>query len=364
MAKKKIDYASLYTLRPDGRYQGYYRDSKGRHTVCDKDPKKLYEKIQAKESAPEKVITFKDVAELWQVEHAEKLSRGTQKTYKAPLQKVISESGHLPIAEVDAAEINRVLLAEKSQGYSYKHAATVKSIYKQVLDFAIIKKYIAINPTPSVSVPRGMKRGKIESPDEDVIDIITANLDKPFGAFVAFLLYTGARTEEVAALRWSDIDNGYINISRAVDLHGTPIIKETKTEAGSRQVPILPPLLPFIQNPSDGYIFNIAGKLLTRGQINSRWLNWCKAAGLAHQETYDNRRRGERKCSRTEWRPDLKPHQLRHHYATVLFESGIDEMTAADLMGHEDISTTREIYTSLRKKHKQAAVEKLISRFN
>ena len=30
---KKIDYASLYTLRKDGRYQGAYTDKTGRHYV-------------------------------------------------------------------------------------------------------------------------------------------------------------------------------------------------------------------------------------------------------------------------------------------------------------------------------------------
>lgn len=36
---KKSKYSDLYTLRPDGRYQGYYRDAAGkRHVVNDKDP--------------------------------------------------------------------------------------------------------------------------------------------------------------------------------------------------------------------------------------------------------------------------------------------------------------------------------------
>lgn len=138
------------------------------------------------------------------------------------------------------------LRKEKDKGYSYKHAATLKSIYKQVLDYAIIKKYIHVNPAVSVKVPRGMKRGKREAPEDEIVKNIKANLDKPFGDFVAVLLYTGMRTEEAAALQWGDVDKKNIYIRRAADLHGTPKIKETKTDAGDRAMPIFAPLKPFL----------------------------------------------------------------------------------------------------------------------
>ena len=44
-------------------------------------------------------------------------------------------------------------------------------------------------------------------------------------------------------------------------------------------------------------------------------------------------------------------HQLRHAYASLLCESGVDEKTAQKLMGHSDITTTLRIYTHLRDQH-------------
>ena len=42
---RKSKFADLYTLRSDGRFQGYYRDAEGkRHTVCDRDPEQLHRK--------------------------------------------------------------------------------------------------------------------------------------------------------------------------------------------------------------------------------------------------------------------------------------------------------------------------------
>lgn len=59
----------------------------------------------------------------------------------------------------------------------------------------------------------------------------------------------------------------------------------------------------------------------------------------------------------------MTPHQLRHNYATVLYEAGVDELTTKDLMGHVDIATTRAIYTSLRKKHKEDEIKKIENAF-
>lgn len=366
---KKINYASMFTLRKDGRYQGSYTDDTGRHYVYDRDPEKLWHKLQAAVSKSTSVPTFEEVANEWQHEHVEKLERGTQKTYKATIESAIAQSGKMLITEITAGDIDRELKREKQEGLSYKHAATLKSIYKQIFDFAIVRGYISNNPVLSVKVPRGMPRGRREAPEAEIVKAIKAGLSAPFGDFVALLFYTGMRTEEVAALRWDDIDQkqGVISVRRAVDLHGTPIIKEAKTKAGYREIPILPQLKPYIKKPKGAkksdYVFNDNGKLLTRGQLNSRWLAWCKAVGLAEHKTYENRHRGKKECKRTEWRPLVTPHQLRHNYATVLYEAGVDELTTQDLMGHVDIATTRAIYTSLRKKHKEDEIKKIENAF-
>jgi site-specific recombinase XerD len=41
------------------------------------------------------------------------------------------------------------------------------------------------------------------------------------------------------------------------------------------------------------------------------------------------------------------PHNLRHSYATMLFDAGVDIKTAQLWLGHKDINTTLAIYTHL-----------------
>ncbi len=366
---KKSDYAKLYTLRPDGRYQGYYRDAAGkRHTVCDRDPVALFHKIEEKQLPPKP--TFEQVANEWLHEHVEQLGRNSQATYRAPVQSAIDEFGDMPIEDLSAADIQRVLMAEKAHGYSRKHASTTKSIYKMICDFAIIKKYILINPTAAVTVPRGMKKSIVHAPNEDQEAKFVAGLGGPFGTFAALTYYTGLRTQEIVALQWQDIDleRGVIKIERAADLCGTPIIKSTKTEAGEREVPIMDELRPFLKRPrgaklTDWVIHDEEGKVLTRGKINTGWRQFCKAAGLAVQEIKEDQHRGKRTCTRTIWVATVKPHQLRHSFATKLYEADIDKLARAAIIGHKDSTTTDKIYTDIRKKHIEEQAKKLQQEF-
>ena len=53
------------------------------------------------------------------------------------------------------------------------------------------------------------------------------------------------------------------------------------------------------------------------------------------------------------------PHCLRHTYCTLLYESGVDAVTAKYLMGHKDIATTLGIYTHLSREKAERDISKL-----
>lgn len=360
-------YEQMYTKRADGLFMARYTGTDGkRHYLYDRDASKLHLKLlNATTSHSER---FCDVLSAWECNHITQLERGSQAAYKCLIDVARNEIGNKRIDEIVPADINRIMLQEKEAGKSYKHAAGVKSVIKQVFDYAIINGIVTINPTASVKVPRGMTKRKVEAPKETDINKIVSGFSNPGGAFAAMLYYTGVRTEEAVALRWSDITENEINISRAADLHGTPKIKQTKTENSVRSVPILDEHRPFLIMPekaekTDLVFPNRDGNMMTRGQVNTLWRNWCIASGLAYQVERTDRHRGEKECVRKEWRFLVNPHQLRHNYATVLFEAGIDDLTAQKLLGHADITTTRSIYTSLREKHMNSQVEKLNAAF-
>ena len=364
---KKIDYAALYTLRKDGYYQKKLPSGK---YIYDRDPEKLYRKEQA--ALAPKVLTFGEIAEAWQTEHVEKLSAHTQHDYAHRIRYLIEEHGGEPLEAVGAPEINRVLMRFAAQGFSAKSVKAYRSIYKQIFDFAIVKGYTLYNPVSAVSTPRGLKRTTREAPSDETIALIkTSATTAHFGLFPMFLLYTGFRRGEALAVQWQDIDfkEKTIRCTKTVEqLENRATIKAPKTAAGVRTVPLLDGLAAVLRKPEGAkptdYIFSGA-EPMTDGQYTQHWLLWCRDVGLVRrrEEKRGKKKDGTPRITMSE-APTLTAHQLRHGYATILYEAGIDELTAKELLGHADIQTTHAIYTHIRQGKRDEATQALNEKFN
>lgn len=346
---RKSKYASLYTLRKDGRYQGSYTDEKGRHYVYDRDPEQLNEKLQAKQRQKVHVVTFKEVANEWEEKHREEITARTWANYAPHLKDIVAQFGDSPIEKIEAADVVNDLARAKAKGYSATIVNTRRSIFQMIFDFAVVQGYLRYNPASSVKLPKGLHRGKRKAPTDEQIKIICQNIDKPFGLFPFFLLCTGMRRSEVLALTWGDIDlkNKVIHVTKSVDysINSKPTYKEPKTKAGIREIPILDILLPYLKG-GEGPLFpqpttnrgGAGGGIMSDGAYRNAWDRYCQESGLT----------------------GITAHNIRHGTATLMFELGVDELTAQRILGHSRVEITREIYTDLR----NAQLSKSVSKFN
>lgn len=352
---RKSKYASLYTLRKDGRYQGSYYDENGvRKYVYDRDPEKLYEKLQSKQQNEIHIVTFKEVASEWEKIHRGEIQERTWKNYEPHVKDIVSKHGKQPIEAIEAADVVNDLARSKAKGYSATVVNTRRSIYQMIFDYAIIEGYIKYNPAKSVKLPRGLKRGKRTAPTQEQMDIICKNVDVPFGLFPFFLLCTGLRKSEALALDWSDIDlkNKEIHVTKSLDYSNgsNPKVKSPKTEAGNRVIPILDILLPYLKGGT-GPLFpglpsnrgGEGGGYMTERGYEGMWARYCQEVKLVDKEG----------------KPSITAHNLRHGTATLMFETGVDELTAQRILGHSRVEITREIYTDLRNAQMKKSVSKL-----
>lgn len=358
---RKINYAAMFTQRKDGRYQGSYTDKTGRHYVYDRDPEALYRKIQkATRPDEEKNLTFREVAECWEREHREEISQRTWNNYAPHYNDILSKHGDKEVTQVTAMDVINHLTAAKAKGYSATVVNSIRSVYRMIFDYAVAHDHAQYNPVASVRLPKGLKRGKRVAPTDDQIKTIFANADQPFGLFPVFLLCTGLRKSEALALTWDDVDfkSKEISITKSLDytVGASPKVKPPKTEAGNRTVPIIDVLFGRLQKAhkqrTSPYIFpappaNRSGKgggLMTLRGYEGAWLRYCETAGLIGDDG----------------KPTITAHNLRHGTATLMFELGVDELTAQRILGHSRIEITREIYTDLR----AAQNKKSVSKFN
>lgn len=348
---KKINYAAMFTLRKDGRYQGYWHEldrdgePKGkRHVICDRDPEKLYKKILEKETPP--LHTLRSVAGQWETLHRDEVKERTWKNYKPHLEDILNCWGDREIGQLTAFEVNQDLLSAKNAGYSRTVVNERRSIWNGIFNYAVGQRYIPYNPALAVKLPRGLKASKREAPSDDAIEEILAGAeDMTFGFIPFFLLCTGLRRNEALQRRVSDLD------TRSWELQ----IPEAKTAAGVRTVPIIQPLREPLQQwiaahpgtwlfPHMDYYAGRKGKdgYMTDSNWETAWTRYCIDRGWVDEDG----------------KPTLTAHNLRHGTATLLYEAGVDVYTAQHILGHANVRTTLEIYTDLRAKHERKNVSK------
>lgn len=355
---KKINYAEMFTLRKDGRYMARYTDKTGRHTLYDRDPEKLYHKLQqATDPEPQKSLTFAEMAEDWESQHREEISTRTWTNYEPHYKVILDRHGDKTVKEVTAKDISNHLTAAKAKGYSATVVNTIRSIYRMIFDHAIANEQAEYNPVLSVRLPKGLKRGKRTAPADSQMRTIFSHVDAPFGLFPMLLLCTGLRKSEALALTWDDVDleAKEISVTKSLDysVGASPKIKPPKTEAGNRTVPIIDVLhdrlLEAQECATSDYLFPAppshrggkGGGLMTLRGYEGAWLRYCEAAGFIR-----------------DGKPTITAHNLRHGTATLMFELGVDELTAQRILGHSRVEITREIYTDLRAKQKMKSVNK------
>lgn len=355
---KKINYASMFTLRKDGRYQAAYTDSNGRHFIYDKDPTALYLKLKAAIEAinAPHVPTVDEVIDGWEREHREQITARTWKNYAPHVDYIRSKHGQLLFPELTALDVVNDLKEAKAKCYSVSVINSIRSLYSMIFDYAVIHGYATHNPVTSVKLPSGLKRGTRRAPTDEEMKIITSNIDAPFGLFAFMLLCTGLRRSEALALEWSDIDfkKKIIRITKSLDTTDSvhPKIKQPKTEAGIRVIPIIKPLMPHLKeaykNRKSNLLFpappsNRAGNggdVMSSNTYDGMWWRYCKHVGLWK-----------------DGKPTITAHNLRHGTATLMFESKVDEKTAQKILGHSRVEVTREIYTELRTEQEARSIK-------
>lgn len=340
-----MNYAKLFMVRKDGSYQGKYKDASGKwHTVCDKDPEKLFYRIE--ELKKPKPPTFGDLIDAWQAEHDAETAFKTAESYIAPCRRLKEELGDILAEEVTPLELQNFLNRMARRKYSKRTVQLHLTVIRLVYQRAVLLGILPVDTSAVLSIPKGLSAQRREVPKDAALAAVLASEKEEMGPFALTLYYTGLRRGEALALRYEDIDRKerIIHVRRALQFTPNyPEMKEPKTEAGVRDVHYPEALNKILPKKKSGPVFpGPDGKsYMNKGNFIYRWQKYCEAIGH-----------------------DITCHQLRHYYATAMYEAGVPVIAAQAQLGHKNASTTMGIYTHLRDGVKNDAYDQIDNYFN
>ena len=259
---------------------------------------------------------------------------------------VLPKIGDVPMREVTEIQLQEILNSSNS---SKSTAQKVKIVMQAMFRRAKSCKLILNDPSENIVLPKAPEGTHRSITDLERKEILRLAEEHYAGLYVLTLLQTGIRPGEAIALRWGDINfkGRTITISRAVE-SGTKVkIKDPKTSAGVRALPISDYLYERLwhrKKNADELIFcqPLTGRMHSSSSANDYWNNFKRALDIQMgAKVYRN------KIVQSVVAEDLVAYCLRHTYCTDLQRAGVPINVAKYLMGHSDISVTSKIYTSM-----------------
>ena len=266
------------------------------------------------------------------------------KDIKAVVDNFITpDIGTMQIKNVRPVHLQKIM--SKTTDYSDSYISKIYDIIRQIFREAYYNNLVLRDPAEGLKKPSG--KGKQQRrPITQLERKLTLKVAETYrgGTFVLLMLYCGLRPGEVAALTWANVDltNKIIHVRQALKSDGS--IDLPKTSAGYRDVPIPDVLVERLKNEKRTSFLvcpNSEGGRYTQSSIQRMF------------RVYRNKMNKAGGCKTFKGRvmppyivgDDLTLYCYRHTYGTDLQAAGVPINVAKELMGHENISVTAQIYT-------------------
>lgn len=331
--------------RADGRYRCIYKGKAFYGSTQREAQQKRDEYRRLVESgikAENVGLTVRQYAGRWLKTHKASVSDKTYNDYAKQLNALVAEVGTVRLMDVTPDDIKHVFSTHYLD-YSQSTIHRARMLYISMFDAAIDSGYARINPCRSKNAqPHKGTTGTHRNITEYERKLILTTPHR-FRPGVMLMLYAGLRRGEALALRRSDIDtpSRLIHVTKAIRYESNqPIVDTPKTKTSVRDVPLLSQLAEAIPLDCDYIMPSADGKPCTEMAFKRGWDSYLHT------------------LSEAAGRPvNIRPHDLRHSYCTMLRDSGVEMKLAMQWMGHADEKMILRIYDHITTSRIEKSVE-------
>ena len=253
---------------------------------------------------------------------------------------IVEQLGARKLRDLTADDVDRWLRAE-ARVVSTRTLRLMHSLLNRAVRHAMARDKVMRNVVDLCSVPAGRAGRRSKSLTFSQAEkLLRAAEATPMHAYIVLSLLTGARTEELRALRWQDVDlvgepdedphvPPSIAVVRSVRMDG-----DTKTRRSRRRLAIPNRAVralqahgerPEVTAASDELVFATGnGNALDPHNVRRSFRRVVAAAGL----------------DATEW----TPRELRHSFVSLLSDAGVPLEHISRLVGHSGTAVTEAVY--------------------
>ena len=360
MAKRRASGEGSIRKRKDGRWEGRYTAGHNPKTgkpivknVLAKTQAEVRAKLKQALADAEKLdftktgqYTVGQWMEVWFENYAlVKVRPSSHQTYqgyiKYHIKPYIGDILLNKLTTLDLQKLYKKLLTEgrvvrteskkQPKGLSPKAVRNINQIISSAMDQAVAQKLILTNPTDGCALP------KVEHKEMHTLsaDQLGAFLHEAKNSGVYEMYYfelaTGLRRGELLGLKWEDVDweRRTVRICRQVArINGEIVEAPLKTKNSYRTISLGDGAIEVLKEQekktSDAYIFpSPNGGPISPDSVQNMLNRVLKRAGL----------------------PKIRVHDLRHTFATLALQNGVDIKTVSGMLGHYSAGFTLDTYT-------------------
>lgn len=374
-----------YKKRKDGRYEAkvnlgidengkYIRPSAYGRTIAELEAE--IDRIKTEHTQgvdmTAKKPTVREWGEKWLSIYKADIGESQIGVYEACIYKWLKPLHELRIDRVKEVQLQE-LLATASKELAQSSMDKLYNCTRAIFSTAKSNRFMAIDPSENLIKPTKLRKTKRHALNRLERDILTGVCLKMLhtpeeneAIMTMIMMYAGLRIGELTALFPEDIKEDYIHVSKTIifgENANAPIIKGSpKSEAGIRSVPVIEPLLPFIQRlqvnfpdvPENSPVFTRNGLMYSKTMRRRYWNRMMKLF-KASWEAYHSETEPPLQVVIPPIR-NITPHWLRHTFATLLYEADVDIKSAQKWMGDATADVVMEIYMELSE-HKEIESE-------
>ena len=288
-------------------------------------------------------------------------SHETYATYSGIIRNHISPIlGNKKLVELNRIDIQK--LYKEKMIYSESVAQLVKTLMNTSMKYAVHLKLISENPAEGISLPRETKKKRyhIRNIDlqktltvEQIEQLIEASKETPIHLQVLFNVLMGLRRSEIIGVKYSDIDytNRILHLRRQlgkkINTKKEDFAPKTftmqelllKTESSERDLPIPDYMFEAILEQRKIYEKNRSRR---REAFQDLGYICCSSYGRPRSKNYHWKY--YKKLLKDNDLPDIRWHDLRSTFCTLLLKNDFSAKAVSKLMGHAKEIITVDVY--------------------